>query len=214
VDIKQISHDKVIREIGNLKKRNKQVTIFMSSSTDPYQPIEYKEKMTRTVLEAMTEMPPDFLFVQTRSPLVTRDIDLFAELKDKLRISVTVETDIDLIRKTFTPYAPPIQARLKAVRMLRDQGLPVQIAVAPVLPFSDEFPDILSKHIDRVVIDDFYTGDGSHGKRTAKLNIKDLYDDKDLNWYSEETHLYAVEKLKSSFKEAQIFLSQQGFMPF
>ena len=54
------------------------VTIFMSSATDPYQPIEYKERITRSLLEVMSVQQPDFLFVQTRSPLVTRDADLLA----------------------------------------------------------------------------------------------------------------------------------------
>lgn len=80
----------------------------MSSSTDPYQPIEQKEKVTRSLLEVMVEDPPDFLLVQTRSPLVSRDIDLLQQLKDKIRVSMTIETDSETIRKHFTPKAPPI----------------------------------------------------------------------------------------------------------
>jgi DNA repair photolyase len=215
VDVKQGIQEKIINEISNLKKRDKQVTIFMSSSTDPYQPIEYLEKVTRSLLEAMTEMKPDFLFIQTRSPLVTRDIDLFMKIKDRLRISMTVETDIDLIRKKFTPYAPPIQARLKAIKILGDHNIPIQIAIAPVLPFTKKFPEKLSHLVDRIVVDDYYTGDGSQGKRTERLNIKEKYDEEDLeDWYGKKTHLYALEELQNAFHPEQILLSQKGFAPF
>ncbi|WP_407644112.1 SPL family radical SAM protein [Filobacillus milosensis] len=215
VDVKQDAKEKIVKEIRNLKKRDKEVTIFMSSSTDPYQPIEYKEKITRGLLEGMTEVPPDFLFVQTRSSLVTRDIDLFKQLKDRLRISMTVETDDDQIRKKFAPYAPPIQSRIKAVTKLRDNQLPVQIAVAPVLPFSKKFPEELSKVVDRIVIDDFYTGDGSNGKRTERLKIKKLYDDEEMDmWYGEDTHLLALEQFKEHFTADQILVSQEGFKPY
>ncbi len=83
----------------------------MSSSTDPYQPIEHKEKITQSLLEIMVDNPPDFLLVQTRSPLVLRDIKMLQQLGTKVRVSMTVETDREDIRKHFTPYAPPIPAK-------------------------------------------------------------------------------------------------------
>ncbi|SER75707.1 DNA repair photolyase [Gracilibacillus ureilyticus] len=214
VDVKQEVKEKIMKEISNLRKRNKQVTIFMSSSTDPYQPIEYRERVTRSLLEGMVEVPPDFLFVQTRSPLVTRDIDLFDKLKPKLRISVTVETDDDEVRKRFSPHAPPIPVRLKAVRQLKERELPVQLAIAPVLPFTSKFPAIIAETVDRVVIDDYFTGDGSNGKRTERLQIRELYSQGELSdWFSRETHQLAVKKLKETFPEEKILVSQEGFSP-
>ncbi|MFC4403925.1 SPL family radical SAM protein [Gracilibacillus xinjiangensis] len=215
VDVKQEVKEKLTKEISNLKKRDKQITIFMSSSTDPYQPIEHKEHVTRSLLEGMTEMPPDFLFVQTRSPFITRDIDLFKQLKNRLRISVTVETDDDLVRKRFSPHAPPIHARLKAVKQLRDHGLPVQIAIAPVLPFTSQFPATIAELVDRIVIDDYYTGDGSSGKRTERLGISEIYNQEEKReWFGKGTHQLAIEKLKAAIPASRIFLSQDGFKPY
>ncbi|KAA0549881.1 radical SAM protein [Bacillus sp. BGMRC 2118] len=215
VDIKQASKDKLIREIGNVKKRNKEVTIFMSSSTDPYQPIEHQENITRSLVEAMTVQQPDFLFVQTRSPLVTRDIDLFGKLGEKVRVSITIETDQEHIRKRFTPNAPPIQARMEAVRKLKEHNIPVQIAISPVLPFTNDFPRKLSELVDRIVVDDYYSGDGSQGRRTEKLNIKELYSGEELkDWFGRETHQYAIELLSRSFDPNHIFFSQEGFLPY
>ncbi|WP_035179151.1 SPL family radical SAM protein [Alkalihalobacterium bogoriense] len=214
VDIKQSSQEKLKREIANVKKKGKEVTIFMSSSTDPYQPIDYKEKRTRHILEALVEAPPDFLFIQTRSSLVTRDIDVITKLGDKVRVSMTVETDCDSIRKRFSPYAPPIQARLKAIWKLRESNIPVQVAVSPVLPFTNQFPKMLSKLVDRIVIDDYFSGDGSHGKRTEKLNIKELYDEGERKlWYGKQTHQHAFQLFQDSFNREQILFSQEGFLP-
>jgi DNA repair photolyase len=65
VDIKKKAADLLRKDLERAKNKGK-VTILMSSSTDPYQPIEYKEKVTRSLLEVMVENKPDFLFVQTR----------------------------------------------------------------------------------------------------------------------------------------------------
>jgi len=73
VDVKNGAANVLKKELHRAKAKGP-VTIFMSSSTDPYQPIEHKEKVTRSLLEIMLEDLPDFLFVQTRSPLVSRDI--------------------------------------------------------------------------------------------------------------------------------------------
>src|SRR5690348_11838198 len=137
----------------------------MSSSTDPYQPQEVKEQVTRGLLEVMAEERPDFLFVQTRSPLVTRDIDLLLRLGERTRVSMTIETDLEPVRRRLTPAAPPIAARMLAVKKLAEAGIPVQATVAPLLPCSDEFPRKLAEIVDRVCVDDFFMGDRSHGKR-------------------------------------------------
>lgn len=76
LDIKTNAAENYRNEIIKLRRKNKPVNIFMSSATDPYQPIERKANITRAILAEMIENPPDFLQIQTRSPLITRDIDL------------------------------------------------------------------------------------------------------------------------------------------
>jgi DNA repair photolyase len=213
VDVKQEAAEQLKKDLLKAKKKGP-VTIFMSSSTDPYQPLEYKEKVTRTMLEVLVDEQPDFLFIQTRGPLVTRDIDLFLKLKDRVRISMTVETDKESIRKAFSPAAPPIQARFAALKNIVDAGIPAQATIAPLLPSTELFPKTLSRIVNRICIDDFFMGDGSKGRRTEQLGIKAIYDHLNLTeWYSSTTYLHIVEALKKEFLEEQIFISQEGFLP-
>jgi DNA repair photolyase len=213
VDIKKDAADIFQKELQKAKT-NGPVTIFMSSSTDPYQPIEHKERITRSLLEVMICDPPDFLFVQTRSPLVRRDIDLLLRLGDKVRVSMTVETDRDDIRKHFSPNAPPINARLKTLQLLAEAGVPTQATIAPILPSSEGFAETLRPLVNRVCVDDYFMGDGSGGKRTRNLGINALYTELGLEeWYHPSAYTIVYERLKQVFSENQLYVSQKGFEP-
>ncbi|CAG9621549.1 SPL family radical SAM protein [Sutcliffiella rhizosphaerae] len=211
VDIKRNGQEKLLKEMKLLRKKGQPIRIFMSSSTDPYQPIEHKEKITRALLEVMEVEQPDFLMVQTRSPMVTRDIDLLKSLGKKVLVSVTVETDLEEVRKRFSSAAPPIPARLNALKTLHDEGIPTQVAIAPALPFSDDFPKKLEGIVDRICVDDF-TGDGSGGKRTARLNIYEKYEQQEVaNWVDGDVQRRVYEKMRAMFPE--VLLSPAGFFP-
>ncbi len=214
VDIKKDAAEVLRRELRREKAKGP-VTIFMSSSTDPYQPIEQREQITRSLLEAMAADPPDFLLVQTRSPLVRRDIDLLHRLGNRVRVSMTVETDLEDVRKRFAPHAPPIAARLKTLESLKNAGIPAQAAISPVLPSSERFPEILRPLVDRVCVDDYFMGDGSGGKRTRNLGVRALYTDLDPErWYTPSAWRIVYDRLTRVFRKDQIFVSVKGFEPY
>ncbi|MDQ0340478.1 DNA repair photolyase [Caldalkalibacillus uzonensis] len=214
VHVKENAPQMLQKELQRAKQKGK-VTIFMSSSTDPYQPLEGQIELSRRLLEVMVRNKPDFLFVQTRSPLITRDMELLLELKDRLCISITIETDLEQVRKTLSPAAPPLAARLKALTTLKQAGLPVQAAVSPILPYSELFAKRLKEVVDWVCLDDFFRGDGARGKRTEKLGIKSLYHQLDYaDWYSPDKFDETYSIFKDVFGEQRVLTSQQGFMPF
>jgi DNA repair photolyase len=111
--------------------------VYMSSVTDPYQPVERRLGLTRTVLESIldSDVQPR-LTIQTRSPLVTRDIDLF-ERFDKLRVNVTITTDSEDVRRRYEPRCPPIRARIKAAAALSTAGVRIGVSISPMLPLKD-----------------------------------------------------------------------------
>ncbi|WP_337982285.1 SPL family radical SAM protein [Lysinibacillus sp. C5.1] len=213
VDIKNGAANLLKKELQRAKAKGN-VTIFMSSSTDPYQPIEHKEKVTRSLLEVMVADPPDFLLVQTRSPLVSRDIDLLQQFKEKVRVSVTIETDSETIRKHFTPDAPPIQARFKTLETLAANKIPTQVAIAPILPSGEYFPEKLKPFVDRICLDDYFLGDGSGGYRTRKLGMEEKYAQLGLeDWYGPHVINNVYNRFIKIFPESDVYLSQAGFEP-
>lgn len=218
VDVKSTAAKLLSGELTRAKRKGP-VTIFMSSSTDPYQPVEFQTGLTRSLLEIMagadSNAAIDFLLVQTRSPLVTRDIDLLLKLGQRVRVSLTIETDLEEIRKTFSPSAPPIAARLQALRRLVQAGIPAQVAISPMLPCSDRLAGLLAETgVKRLVLDDFFMGDGSQGKRTERLGIRRIYEACGLEaWYDRSAYLKVLEELKKTFAAHQIYISQAGFLP-
>ena len=111
--------------------------VYMSSVTDPYQPVESKLRLTRAILEAILEagVQPR-LTVQTRSPLVTRDIDLLTRF-DRLRVSFTVGTDSEASRLRYEPHCAAIDRRFAALEELRDADVRIGVAISPMLPLDD-----------------------------------------------------------------------------
>lgn len=213
VDVKEGASERLAKEITRAREKGP-VTIFMSSSTDPYQPAEYQYRVTRSLLESMNSVKPDFLFVQTRSPLIARDIDLLLGLKDRILISITVETDLEPMRKAFTPAAPPIAARLRTLKEIAAAGLPSQAAVSPILPCSEQFPELLADIVERVCLDDYFLGDGSSGKRTERLRIKDIYTSLGMeSWYDPAVLATMADRFRRSFAPDRLFISRNGFLP-
>lgn len=111
--------------------------VLMSSATDPYQPLESATGLTRSILEHLASRPDQpRLVVQTRGPLVTRDIDLLQKFRD-IRVNITVSTDSDSIRKRFEPACASIERRLDALRELKSAGIRIGVSIAPMLPIED-----------------------------------------------------------------------------
>nr|WP_263323520.1 radical SAM protein [Neobacillus sp. Marseille-Q6967] len=204
------------KEIMKLRKKNNAVNIFMSSATDPYQPIERKANITRGILEEMTENPPDFLQIQTRGPLITRDIDLLVKLKEKCNVlvSMTIETDRDDIRQIFAPCAPGIKLRLKALKEVHDAGISTQASISPVLPFTPDFPKVLDRIVNHIWIDTLSIGDGAMGKRSDRLGMPKLFEEHGLSkWYSKDIHVNVEKYFNKYFPSEMIRVSKKEAFP-
>lgn len=216
VDIKTNAAENYRKEVINLRRKNKPVNIFMSSATDPYQPIERDAAITRRILEEMIGIPPDLLQIQTRSPLITRDLNLLVNLKEKceLLVSMTIETDREDVKQIFAPYAPGIKLRLKAVREIHEAGIATQASISPVLPFTPDFPKLLEGIVDRIWIDTLNIGDGSMGKRSERLGMPQLFEAHGLSdWYQSDIHFRVEKFFKKSFPHEMIHVSKNEAFP-
>jgi DNA repair photolyase len=109
--------------------------IAMGTNTDPYQPIEGKWRITRALLEVLTECDHP-ASITTKSDRVTRDIDLLAPMAAKGLTGVALSiTSLDpKIARTLEPRAPHPEKRLAALKKLADAGIPAFVSLAPVVP--------------------------------------------------------------------------------
>lgn len=133
-------------------RRNKGGHVMISSVTDPYQPVEKKYRLTRRCLEVLA--PHRFsVSILTKSPLVLRDVDLFKKFSD-IEVGITITTDDDGMRMRFEPGAPPIQARINALKKLRAAGVCTYAFIGPLLPMNPEhLAKKIAPHVDSVLID-------------------------------------------------------------
>ena len=121
--------------------------IMLGANTDPYQPVEKKMRVTRSILEVLahTRHP---VTVVTKSALVLRDLDLLADLARDGLASVAVSiTSLDAnLKRTLEPRAASPQARLRTLAALHAAGVPTGVLVAPVIPAltDHELEDILT----------------------------------------------------------------------
>ena len=188
--------------------------IFMSSVTDPYQAIERRYRLTRACLDVMLDLCPGLLVVQTRSPYVVDDFDRLKALGEHCWLNVSLETDLDEVRRLVTPLAPSIEQRLDVIRQANALGLNLQVTVSPCLPFSnvEKFGSLLLGLANRVIVDSYASGDGMKGRRTAKSAIPALYSSQQLgDWHSEEKALALFDWLQQRIGERAGW-SQQGFL--
>jgi DNA repair photolyase len=114
--------------------------IYCSPLTDPYQPAEASRQSMPGILDALIASPPRVLVIQTRGPLILRDVRLLCALRERttLRVSFSVTTDRDEVRRIFEPHCAPIEERWRTIRTLHDFGIETSVTLAPILPCDPE----------------------------------------------------------------------------
>jgi DNA repair photolyase len=114
-----------------LKKKEKG-TVGISTVTDPYQPIEGRYKLTRYCLEQL--LRKDFpVSIITKSPLVTRDIDILKQFS-KSEVGITITTLDDDLREMVERDGPSVQSRFGALKKLIEEGIDTYVFLGPLLP--------------------------------------------------------------------------------
>jgi len=187
--------------------------VFMSSATDPYQGIERRLQITRAALAALAANPPRRILLQTRSPLIERDIDIIRELEHRVIVSITVETDDEVVRRAFTPTSPSIPRRLTSVRRLRAAGIFTQLAIAPMLPNNAErFAELADEAADRVIVDTYFDGDGSGGRRSRSLGMAELYQRLGYSgWFKPGAEQELLAAMRARLGHGRVLFSRAGF---
>jgi DNA repair photolyase len=119
-----------------LKKIDPAMEIALGTATDPYQPIERRSRITRSMLEVFARKSGYRLGIVTKSRLIERDIDLLVEIsrRNTLVVHVTITTPDAKLARLLEPRAPRPDLRFQAVKRLREAGIVAGIFGSPLLP--------------------------------------------------------------------------------
>lgn len=145
--------------------------IYCSPLVDPYQPSEGSVRAMPGILRTLCEDPPAVFVLQTRGALILRDLGLLQELgrRTALRVSFSLTTDREDVRRMYEPHCDSIDERLRAIRQMADLGIPVHCTLAPILPCQPErlAELVLDCSRESVIADPLHTRGGKpHGAVT------------------------------------------------
>jgi DNA repair photolyase len=110
--------------------------IALGTATDPYQPLERKQRITRSLLEVFARHSGFSLGIVTKSALIARDVDLLKEIAGRHRLTVhlTVTTVNTKLARILEPRAPRPDLRMRTLAELRKAGLRAGILCSPLMP--------------------------------------------------------------------------------
>lgn len=193
-----------------LKKRDlKGKKIFMSSATDPYQPLEAKVELTRRLVEIMSDpLRQPRLTVQTRGPLVARDIDLLMRFSS-VRVNMSITTDSDDIRKQFEPGCASIERRLEAITEVKSHGIRTSVVICPMLPLED--PERFARTLRKTKADYVATAFFHRSDRQFAANTRnEAWDLAEKFGWNRDAYVKAVSDLRRYLPELN---GGGGFQP-
>ena len=124
---------------SELKRKKKKGVIATGSMSDPYNPFEKKNELTRNSLKIVNENRFG-IAIATKSSLVTRDIDILQDIKKHSPViaKITITTADSALCKKIEPHAVNSNERFAAIKSLSDTGIYCGILLMPVLPFIND----------------------------------------------------------------------------
>ena len=171
VDVKINAPELLEREV----KKKKKAGVWISGVCDAYQPLEKKYALTRKCLRILVDNGWP-VTIQTKSPLVLRDLDILKRCPD-CEVGFTITTADDRIRRIFEPNAPAVAARIQALEALHSEGIRTYVMVAPLLPEAEGLADLLKGSVDHALIDryNYHYADQAYRKHGLTWALDDEF---------------------------------------
>jgi DNA repair photolyase len=187
----------------NLLRRELRVgqSIYCSPLVDPYQPAEAEVQMMPRILDALIASPPRVFAIQTRGPMIQRDMDRLRALAQRttLRVSFSITTNREDVRRLYEPHCASIDERLEVIRALRDAGIETYATLAPLLPCDpEELVKLAIDATDRDVIGDplHVRAVKRHGATTREAAIRVSAANGHDDWLDADFQESIVERMK------------------
>jgi len=121
--------------------------VYMSSVSDPYQPIEKRLELTKRILESMNKRIR--LSILTKSDLVLRDVELFKRFEN-IEVGLTVNSFGESVKRDLEPRSPSIGKRIEALKRLHESGVRNYAFISPIIPKLTDIEEIISDTRDFV----------------------------------------------------------------
>ena len=146
--------------------------IALGTNTDPYQPIEREQRITRQILEVL-ERTGHPVGIVTKSSLVLRDVDILSRMAARglAKVAISVTSLDRRIARAMEPRAVTPAKRIEAIRGLSEAGVPVAVMVAPIVP------GLTDSEIERILETARSAGASEAGYVLLRLplEIKDIF---------------------------------------
>ncbi len=110
--------------------------IYCSPLVDPFQPAESAAGAMSAILDAVAQRPPRIFVLQTRSSRILQHLDVLHRIAHRavLRVSFSITTSDEAIRRAYEPHCEPVERRFDVVAQLVAEGIDTFVALAPLLP--------------------------------------------------------------------------------
>lgn len=164
VDVKINAPEVLAKEIEKKKPRR----VWMSGVCDPYQSTEKKYQLTRRCLEILVEHNWP-VTIQTKSPLVLRDIDILLRSGDA-EVGFSIGTADEKIKRLLEANTPPVKDRIGALHRLHMAGIRTFAMIAPIMPGAEGLVEALADSVDYVLVDRLNYSYASRLYRENKLD--------------------------------------------
>ncbi len=186
-----------------IKKENVGGKVYMSSVSDPYQPIEKKLKLTRNILKNIDKNTK--LRILSKSDLVLRDSDVFKEVKN-VEIGLTINGFDGSVKREIEPFSSSNGKRIEALRTLYENGIKTYAFISPIIPNLVDIEQLIKETKDFV---NFYwfeflnlKASGREFREWLKQNYPESYD---TIYNKDKAEGYVKDAIKV-IKKAEIFV--------
>jgi DNA repair photolyase len=182
---------------AELARRKQPGQVFLASVCDPYQPVELRYRLTRSALELLAEFGWG-VSILTRSPLVTRDLDLLSA-RPGVRVGLSIPTDDDRVRRVLEPNSPPIPARIATLQKLCQAGLSPWVFIAPMLPMNPvRLHALLEPYVGEVMMDPL-----NYRRQVSQIFHRHGWDYELTDAYAQETRVALTGLFQGRMREAR-----------
>lgn len=192
--------------------------IYCSPLVDPYQPAEASREMMPDLLRQLIAKPPKRFVLQTRAPLAMRDLALLQQLAERttLRVSFTVTTNRDDVRRAYEPHCAPMPERLQAIARFRQAGIAVHATLAPILPCDPEplIDAILAASGRDIIADPFHIRETKrHGATTRNAAYRIAEHRGEMDWFDPRYQVGVLARLAARAAQSgrRVIPGAEGF---